>query len=340
MTTLDDPSRLRLATADMLDLRPDKRLQACVEQAATLAETRIAAVSFVLQTIVLFRAHQGFATDLAATRAVSRGTSFCRLVVERDGPVVIPDALQDPRVASELVQGHAIGSYVGVPIRIHNGVLGVLSVMDCNPRKFDPWLHRGLSRIARTVAELLICMEARNPLSRCERATIHVSLREEAVITAGKAVARLHTAVRAAERLSGTLSLDGARQAAFEILDTEDVHTSLRSALRAIRTDLMRSGMAGHAHADLDEKLALAELSLAEAEPWMRLARALLSGYLDVPRAARAARAMRESLGFHGILVEVMREVTSFAGPQARSGMIRAGIPCVESTQTASLGST
>lgn len=306
MPKLDSPSRLLLATRERTEIKPDYRLQACVERAAKLAGTPTAAISLVLQTIQLYRAHVGLPRGLAATRATSRSLSFCQLVVQSDGPVMVADTRRDPRVPQDLAREYSILAYAGVPIRIDGETLGALCVIDYIPRTFDERLADGLAEIAAAVADLLAPQAAQAPPSRCHCAKLQPTLQEPTVV-AQLALLRLEGHLAAAERLSGPLTEEESRAAALEILDLEDAHTSLRGALAACRSQLHSHGLAPLRRWELQEQLSLGELALAEAEPWMRLSKALLSGYLDSRRTERAARVLRDSLQFHPTLVSVVR---------------------------------
>lgn len=318
MTHLDDPQRLAMLSGEMTSVSPDACLQNAVEQAARIGVTPSSAISLVMRRIQLFRAHFGLPPELEVTRATSRTGSFCELVVESGGPVVVVDATHDPRVSKELVQAFAIAAYVGVPVRIRGNVVGTLCVIDSVPREFDPDLPVALERIAGEVAEELSRRESMRPSWRRAEGASHAAMLNALLGVAERALSRLAAQRGAAERLTGPVSSEDSRRAAFIILETEDAHTRLRSAVRAMRSELALMPAAPEDKVLLDEKLALADVALTEAEPWIRLSKALLKGYLDAPRAARAARVMRESLRFYETLVEVLSSVAHLRTPESR----------------------
>ena len=71
-------------------------------------------------------------------RAVSFEASYCRHVVERDGPVVIDDATNDPLVCDNRATREAgIRSYAAAPVVTPSGVvLGTVCVVDFQPRRW------------------------------------------------------------------------------------------------------------------------------------------------------------------------------------------------------------
>jgi GAF domain-containing protein len=73
-------------------------------------------------------------------RETPRAVSFCGHAVTLSAPLVVPDALEDPRFADNpLVTGHPyVRFYAGAGLRLpHGQVVGTLCVMDRRPRAFD-----------------------------------------------------------------------------------------------------------------------------------------------------------------------------------------------------------
>ncbi|MEM7556636.1 MAG: GAF domain-containing sensor histidine kinase [Cyanobacteria bacterium P01_A01_bin.84] len=82
----------------------------------------------------------GLMNQLAQTRQLMRGESFCATVVETSGFVMINDthkqALPEP-AASKLVHDYGVRAYLGAPlIDAQGNCLGALAVMDLVPRNF------------------------------------------------------------------------------------------------------------------------------------------------------------------------------------------------------------
>ncbi len=82
----------------------------------------------------------GLMNQLAQTRQLMRGESFCTQVVENSQPVVINDTrkhAQSELFASKLVNDYGVGAYLGAPLIDSQGnCLGTLAVMDLLPRNF------------------------------------------------------------------------------------------------------------------------------------------------------------------------------------------------------------
>lgn len=140
----------RQAAVDRLDLpakRWDERLQQIAGRAADIAQTPIGAISVVDRARQWMIAKRGPVDD-----EVPRALSFCALAIHRPGEtMIVPDAAQDPRFASNpFVTGTpAIRFYVGIPLVDRAGYpLGALCVVDHEPRDQMPDLY-DLSALAR-----------------------------------------------------------------------------------------------------------------------------------------------------------------------------------------------
>ena len=95
---------------------------------ADLFDVPIALVSLVDDRRQWFKSVHGIDID-----ETPRDAGFCRFIVADGRPLIVPDALADPRFAANpLVIGDPfIRFYAGVPLRAHNGeVLGALCVID------------------------------------------------------------------------------------------------------------------------------------------------------------------------------------------------------------------
>lgn len=93
----------------------------------------------------------GLMNDLASSRQLPRGESFCAQVVESQQVQLISDTAADPAFAqSLLVQRYGIRAYLGVPLVASNGhCLGALAVMSLTPRRFTDKEAEILQLIAR-----------------------------------------------------------------------------------------------------------------------------------------------------------------------------------------------
>ena len=108
-----------------------ERLDRLAHYVASCFGQSMAAVSFVDECRVRFAGAFGL-----TTREVGRYDSFCDAAIRRQGPLIVQDALDDPRFcAHELVRGPAgVRSYVGVAIDDEDGYrLGAICVLGREP---------------------------------------------------------------------------------------------------------------------------------------------------------------------------------------------------------------
>lgn len=125
-----------LCSYDLLDNRPEPRLDALCRAAATALEVPVALISVIDANQQWIKARVG--SDL---RQVPRHLSFCHYTIhEASGVLVVPDTLADPRFSVHpLVQdGPRYRFYAGVSI-VDPGEyrIGTVSVLDSAPRHFD-----------------------------------------------------------------------------------------------------------------------------------------------------------------------------------------------------------
>jgi len=161
MADLDDPKRLSHFTSSITKLDSDGVLEECVKQAAERASAPLALVTFVMSKVQLFRAAVGLPPELEASRATNRCDSFCQFVVRNEGPFVVTDAKNDARVPKAMVDAYGIASYLGVPIRSGDQVLGSLCVADGKAREWPSTLVDELGSLAERVSNRLDELSAR-----------------------------------------------------------------------------------------------------------------------------------------------------------------------------------
>ncbi len=149
------PDRYGAFTHELLAETDDAELQTIVQQAAAELSTPIALVSLILDQIQFFKASVGLPPDLAAARGTHRDVSFCQFIV-RDGQAFeVNDALNDPRVPQHVVKDYDIRSYLGVPIRVKDTIVGSLCVLDTKRRAFSERERSGLNNLATLVNKRL-----------------------------------------------------------------------------------------------------------------------------------------------------------------------------------------
>lgn len=133
----DSVQYLDRMTGSVLSLDSDPILQELVAQAAALLKTPIALVSLVLRRTQLFRATFGLPPELETSKATDRATSFCQLVVRDETPLLVSHASADERIPQDLVKRFGLESYVGVPIRLGETVVGSMCGLDVVQRSFS-----------------------------------------------------------------------------------------------------------------------------------------------------------------------------------------------------------
>jgi len=151
---LDEARRLAaLYATRLLGTSPEDAFDRITRMAARLLKMPISLVSLVDKDIQWFKSRCGF-TPTESPRAVS----FCGHAILEHEPLVIPDALLDPRFADNpLVTGEQhVRFYAGVPLfSIDRMAIGTLCVLDRVPRTLDQDELDILRDLARMVEGLI-----------------------------------------------------------------------------------------------------------------------------------------------------------------------------------------
>jgi sigma-B regulation protein RsbU (phosphoserine phosphatase) len=147
---VDETERLaELRALEILDTPSESRFDRIVELAARIFRTPIAYVAMIDANRQWLKAGCG-----VEAMGTSRNTSFCAHTILHDGPLVVPDALLDPRFAdSPLVVGEPfIRFYAGHPLAGPTGRnVGTLCLADREPRTFGEAELEILARLAAMV---------------------------------------------------------------------------------------------------------------------------------------------------------------------------------------------
>jgi diguanylate cyclase (GGDEF)-like protein/PAS domain S-box-containing protein len=143
----------------VLDTEPEAAFEELTLLAAQLCDTPMALISLVDADRQWFKSHLGL--EVCST---SREVSFCAHTLHRSEPLIVPDAHQDPRFATNsLVTGEPwIRFYAGIPLITGDGyTLGTLCVLDVVPRTLQPRQLEQLAILARQVmGQLLLRRQA------------------------------------------------------------------------------------------------------------------------------------------------------------------------------------
>ena len=149
----EDERRAALERYDVLDTAPEESFDRITRLAKTVLQMPIALVSLVSDDRQWFKSRQG----LDATET-PREISFCTHAIESDEPLIVRDALKDPRFRDNpLVLGEPnIRFYIGVPLRTPDGHnIGTLCAIDRRPREVSESQIADLRDLGRLVIDEL-----------------------------------------------------------------------------------------------------------------------------------------------------------------------------------------
>lgn len=116
----------------LLDTRPEPAFDRVTKLVSDLFDAPIALISLVDDCRQWFKSAHGL--EVSET---PRDISFCKHVIDDEQPLIVVDALADPRFSDNpLVTGEPfIRFYAGVPLRAYNGaILGTLCIIDRKER--------------------------------------------------------------------------------------------------------------------------------------------------------------------------------------------------------------
>ncbi|UQA55824.1 GAF domain-containing protein [Polyangium aurulentum] len=321
MAHLDSPDRLAAITPSLTRLDDDDEvLDACVAEAARIAEVPIALVSVLMRGIQVFRAQRGLPPELATSRATSRAISFCTVVVQEELPLLVEDAPNDTRVPQVMVENYGIRAYVGVPVRVHGQVVGALCAVDVVPRRFCKDVVVAMKRLASRVSARLAALDAVNrapgePIDPEDLDTRARRLVEDARL--------VECALLAIEPVLAPLA---AAPVPCSALSETELRADLRAAIRCYEdmTIAVQNLTAEAARVFADEsepRLARVRLEaqalereMSEIGPMVLLARGVLTKTLGLEAACKGAKVLVGAFGFHAAALAAARRLIEAAG--------------------------
>lgn len=142
-----------LAACRVLDTPDEAVYDALTDLAKTICGTSVALISLVDRDRLWFKSRAGFET-LEAPRT----GSFCTIAIENPELFQVPNALNDERFRDNPVVAGPLGLrfYCSAPlIDAHGQQLGVLCVMDRQPRRLSEAQCKALTQLASVVVYLL-----------------------------------------------------------------------------------------------------------------------------------------------------------------------------------------
>jgi GAF domain-containing protein len=324
MADLDDPQRLDPLGLHLTDVARDEILDALVRKVAQKADTPIALVSLVMGRIQLFRASVGLPTELEKSRATSRCSSFCQLVVKAEHEILITDAVADERVPKELVDRYGIKAYVGVPIHHEGAVIGSLCAIDTKPRRWDPSLPNDLKAIA---AELEVRLEALRESRDEEDAEaipdVALELMLGSVLRDAKAlqtpISRLSELLRSEawrDPASASASAKTNGESLGAALEIAQLYRSLDESVRRVRRgalrvtdalELRQARLGAKTLATLRQDARALSRSFGEIAPLARLVEGLSAGAISADAFAKNAGVLSEAEAAAGDALKSLR---------------------------------
>lgn len=168
---VQDAVRLRaLKSTELLDSPPDPRFDRLTRLAARLLHTPVALVSLVDHDRQFFKSSVGLPEPWATRRETPLSHSFCKYVVSRGQPLVIPDARQDPLVSNNGgVADLGVVAYLGMPlITLDGAALGAFCVIDGMPRDWKSHEIETLHELAEAVLSQISLLTEKRRLQRAQ----------------------------------------------------------------------------------------------------------------------------------------------------------------------------
>jgi len=144
----------------ILDTEPERRFDVLTQYAADMFEVPIVLVSLVDENRQWFKSRCG----LGATET-PRNISFCGHAILENEPLVVADALADPRFADNplVTNDPHIRFYAGAPLAMENGMkVGTLCLIGKQSRQLSEWELGHLKDLAKVVAKELQGIDASN----------------------------------------------------------------------------------------------------------------------------------------------------------------------------------
>ncbi|MDP9151350.1 MAG: PAS domain S-box protein, partial [Myxococcota bacterium] len=130
---LASPARVRaVMDVGLLDTGDEDPFDRWAQRATELTGASAALVSLVDETRSFFKSYRLRDGSAGEGREVPISMSLCREVVTRDAPLIVNDAVNDPRTKGYgAVRAFPVGAYAGMPLRSAEGhVLGSFCVVD------------------------------------------------------------------------------------------------------------------------------------------------------------------------------------------------------------------
>ena len=179
---VNDPQRLAaLARTQLMDSAPEEVFDRFTRLAAASLQVPVCLVSLVDDHRQFFKSAVGLPEPWATRRETPLSHSFCQHVVNSGAPLVVEDALLEPRVRDNgAVHDLGVRAYLGVPLATPEGhVLGSFCAIDGHAHHWSEHDRELLERIAQSVlASIAVRMQLRTLEQRVQERTAQVQASE------------------------------------------------------------------------------------------------------------------------------------------------------------------
>lgn len=142
-----------LSQYQILDTELEPAFDDLAKLAAQICGTPIALICFIDRDRQWVKAHVGW-----AAAPIPRSLSFCNLTIQQTEPLVVTDALADPRFATLpwAIAEPLVRFYAGVALQTAEGYpIGTICVLDAKPRELTPDQLEALQMLGRQVTAQL-----------------------------------------------------------------------------------------------------------------------------------------------------------------------------------------
>jgi diguanylate cyclase (GGDEF)-like protein/PAS domain S-box-containing protein len=153
LSILRDTARLRVLTeTGLMDSPSEERFDRYTRLAAKLLHAPTSLISLVDEKRQFFKSAVGLGEPWASARETPLTHSFCKHVVADGAHLAVEDAVQHPVVHDNLaIPDLGVRAYAGMPLQIRGQNVGVLCVIDAQPR---PWTEDELDTLGALAAAL------------------------------------------------------------------------------------------------------------------------------------------------------------------------------------------
>lgn len=155
MTMIEEHQRVAaLQALDILSAPREPALDRIVHMVRSEFGARHAGIMLIDHSTAVFAARSNI-----SLKSVPRKEAFCNITIQNDAPLIIRDALSDPRIIDQPPAKSGIRSYAGIPLRTRAGYcIGSLCVFDTELLRFPATKIRKMRELALLAMD---CIELR-----------------------------------------------------------------------------------------------------------------------------------------------------------------------------------